>query len=95
MRILQPKHSMIEKMIDTGDGFIILEDDWDPKKGKSNLYKVDKNFEIIWEADRDPNLSAFYNITIRNDDKLIIYDGCGEAELNPDTGELTNWILTK
>lgn len=92
---LRPKYSSISGIIVCSDGFIVLESYGPKVNDKCYLYKISLSGNLIWEVQHPTHKYAqFCNLEIRNN-KLIVHDGSGEANLNPDTGELTKWVLTK
>lgn len=91
--------SSILAIIQIDDGFIVHES---YIRTHCNLYKVDKNFEFLWEPTvKGMPLDGNFLIRSLRLDKLgassvvKIYDGYGEATLNTDTGDLTHWSVLR
>lgn len=59
MKTLKARHTSIRQIIDCGDGFIVLEEYYKYPEGVSNIYKVDYNFNAVWEAEL-PNPTDSY-----------------------------------
>jgi len=92
---IKPKYSSIGNLIATSDGFIVLEHYGPGINEKPYLYKLDLNGNLVWEiCHPNPKNAQFNNLEIR-DQKIIAFEGSGEAELNPKTGELSNWVMTR
>lgn len=94
MKILEPKHTPIVKIVDVGDGWIVLESRFNHPDFTSNLYKVDRDFKEVWVAE-DRGCKAKYELLIIESGQLIVYDNYGQALLDPDTGLTSNWRVTK
>ena len=94
---LQPRHTKIEKVIGVRNGNVILEDHNRFPLGKSNLYLLSENGELIWEAER-PAPDAHYIRVKLNDDgeSLSAYTTSRHAcELSLKTGKLLSKLEFK
>ncbi len=94
MKLLKPRYGSIFRILIVSDGFIVVEHNSKFTAKKPNLYKLDLELNPVWEAEMQEGFRAIYNIFIR-DNILMVHDGTGEAKLNPDTGECTDWLFTK
>ncbi len=95
MIILKPKYTSFLRVIDCGDGYICLEKTGTNfPTGTSNLYKLDKPGNLVWSAEFVNEWMLYTNVVIR-DRKLFALNTAGEADLDPTTGELSNWVFTK
>lgn len=95
MMRIKARYSSISNIIVTSNGFIILETYGPKVNDKPLLYKIDLKGNLVWETKHPvPSASQFCNLILK-DKKVIVHDGSGETDVNPDTGELTNWILTR
>lgn len=88
------KYSNIAGVAVVADGFIVLENYKSSVGDVPYLYKLNLKGEIVWERQQSDSAFSFLNLYIR-DGKILVNNGTGEAELNPDTGALTNWVLTR
>ncbi len=87
MKSLKFRYAPIELVVQVSDGFIFLE-----QKGDDAIYyKLDLDFNSVWEKKIK---RLIFNLFYIGSD-IKIPDGSGEADLNPDNGEINNWILTK
>ena len=92
---IKPKYSEIADIIVISDGYIILESYGPQINLKPYLYKLDLAGQLVWEQGHpDPKNHQFCDLELRGD-QIIAHDGTGEARLNPQTGELTDWLMTK
>lgn len=92
---IKPKYSEISNIIVVDDGYIILESSGPQIKLEPYLYKLDLSGKLVWEQrHRAPEHAQFLNLFVR-DNGIYVFDGTGEARVNPQTGELTDWLMTK
>ena len=92
---IKPKYSEIADIIVISDGYIILESYGPQINLKPYLYKLDLAGQLVWEQGHpDPKNHQFSNLFLV-ENNVFVYDGTGEARLNPQTGELTDWVMTK
>jgi hypothetical protein len=92
---IKPKYSRISRVIVVPDGYIILESYGAEVNLKPYLYKIDLAGQLVWEqCHRVPKYHQYCDLELRGD-QIIAHDGTGEARLNPQTGELTDWLMTK
>jgi hypothetical protein len=93
---MEPRHTKIEKTIDTVIGKIVLESPISYPSDESNLYCVSVNGSITWFAER-PEEAQFSRV--RFDDlgeKLITYSTRGHAcEVDLKTGKLLSQVSMK
>ncbi len=92
-KILKPKNGKFYKVLPLEDGLIVLQSIC--MDGESTLYKLDYNFKIIWQTKPRPDYLRFLDFYYDKNGILKTWDGSGTATLNPDTGELTDILLTK
>jgi hypothetical protein len=94
---LRPRHTQIEKAINTTFGTVILENAVGYARNESNLYCIANDGTIIWFAAL-PEADALY-IRVKFDDegeKLLTYSTRGHAcEIDLKTGKLLSQILIK
>ena len=51
--------------------------------------------QLVWEQGHLVNkCHSFLDLELRNGE-IFAYEGTGEARFNPQTGELTDWLMTK
>jgi hypothetical protein len=97
MPVIDPRHTKIEKMIDTIMGKVILENPVSYPRLESNLYCLVANGDIAWFAER-PEDGAQYS-RVRFDDlgeKLLTYSTHGHAcEIDLKSGKLLSQISMK
>ena len=88
MNHLKYRYAPIEFIVQAKDGLILLEE-----KGVDDglCYKINSEFKTVWEKKID---FTVYFLGYQ-DGRLKIHDGSGEADLDADTGEITNWVLKK
>ena len=92
---IKPKYSKISRVIVVPDGYIILESYGAEVNLKPYLYKIDLAGQLVWEQRHPvPEYHQFSNLFLV-ENNVFVYDGTGEARLNPQTGELTDWLMTK
>lgn len=98
MMRLKPRHCYdFAVIVVLPDGYICLESYIPEKKDCCLLYKLDLQGKLIWEAWDQKNLidyENFINLAI-HEEKLLVYDGSGHADVNTVNGELTNWFLER
>jgi|GEM_PF-1188589 hypothetical protein len=96
VRELSPRVTAIKRIIDVVDGFIILEDENGYEgKSKSNIYKIDKEFKILWEIkEPSPGQILFKHIECIGGVLYVWNLASGRGELDPATGEVKNWGFT-
>jgi hypothetical protein len=95
MIILKPRKTYFLSVIDCGNGYICLEESsLNNNDTRSNLYKLDRNGVQVWEAEFRSPWMMYCDLTFEGP-VLKAHNGAGKATLNPNTGELTNWVLTK
>jgi hypothetical protein len=94
---IQPRHTKIDKIIQTRLGLILLEVPDGFPRGESNLYCVASSEKLIWKAEKpDPN--TLYSRMRLNEDgtTLSAYTIGGHAcELELSTGKLISQITIK
>ena len=97
MSVIEPRHTKIEKTIDSVLGKVVLESPNSYPHEESNLYCIASNGSIAWFAER-PEGGAHYS-RVRFDDqgeKLITYSTHGHAcEVDLKTGKLLSQISMK
>jgi hypothetical protein len=97
MPVMDPRHTNIEKIIDTVSGKIVLENPTSYPRDESNLYCVSTDGGVIWFAER-PEDGAQYS-RVRFDDqgeKLITYSTRGHAcEVDLKTGKIISQTSMK
>ena len=95
MMQIKPKYSKISSLIVVADGYIILESPGPQIQMQPYLYKLDLTGHLVWEQRHPAPVNArFINLYLL-DNNIVVFDGTGEARLNPQTGELTDWLMTK
>ena len=94
MKILKPVHTNIISIADVGNGWIVLESRFNHPDFTSNLYKVDRDFNLVWTA-QDRGGKAKYETLVEESGFLKVYDNFGRATLNSETGETTDWEVTR
>ncbi len=94
---LKPRHTQIEKAINTTLGNVILENPVGYPRDESNLYCIANDGTLLWFAAL-PEAGAFYS-RVKFDDqgeKLLTYSTRGHAcEIDLKTGKLLSQILIK
>jgi hypothetical protein len=94
MSVMEPRHTPIEKMIETVVGKVVLETPASYPRDESNLYCASTEGKIIWFAER-PEQGSHY-IRVRFDDqgeKLLAYSTRGHAcEVDFKTGKLLSQV---
>lgn len=91
MGIIKPRFGKVSRAVGVENGIFVLEDVFEPDPKVSNLYKVDYlSGKIIWEC--PVVMEPFTELWIDNNGILKVQTWSGEADLNPVTGELTNWV---
>ncbi len=92
-----PRHTQIEKIIDTVTGKVVLENPASYPRNESNLYCVAADGKVVWFPER-PEGGAHYS-RVRFDDhgeKLLTYSTRGHAcEVDPKSGKLLSQISMK
>ena len=84
---LKYRYTYILEIIEVDDGFLILENWNNTPVGKSNLYKINKDFSPAWEA-KPLQKEIITNIYL--DGPIVkVSLGSGEATLNVSTGDLS------
>ncbi len=95
MKILKPRlGGGIKLVICLSDGYIVLEGYAQYIHGTSNLYKLDHDLNLVWEAKIANGYNAISNVFL-DGHILKVYDGSGEAQLDPNSGQISGWIFTK
>jgi len=92
---LKARFSSISNVIVLSDGFIILEN-YEPKiKACPYFYKLDLRGNVLWEHSHpQPESGQYVNLELRNEE-IVLHEGSGEGHVNPITGELSNWVMTR
>jgi hypothetical protein len=87
---LKPLHTKIEKEIQLNNGTILLENPTGFPRNKCNLYLINQNEEIAWQAEKPDAQSLFSRMRLNEDgETLSTYTTDGYAcELNIKTGKL-------
>jgi len=97
MPALNPRHTQIEKTLDTVAGKVVLENPASYPRGESNLYCLGADGAVVWFAER-PEGWVHYS-RVRFDDqgeKLLTYSTRGHAcEIEVKTGKLLSQISMK
>lgn len=97
MAEMNPRHTKIEKTIDTVVGKVVLENPTSYPRAESNLYCISKDGKIVWFAER-PEDGSHYS-RVRFDDrgeKLLTYSTRGHAcEVDLKNGDLISQITMK
>jgi hypothetical protein len=97
MPLHNPRHTQIEKTLDTVSGKVILENPASYPRDESNLYCIAEDGTVVWFAER-PEGGAHYS-RVRFDDrgeKLLTYSTRGHAcEVDLKTGKLLSQISMK
>jgi len=92
-----PRHTQVEKTLDTVAGKVILENPASYPREESNLYCLAADGQVAWFAER-PEGGAHYS-RVRFDDqgeKLLTYSTRGHAcEIDVRTGKLLSQISMK
>jgi hypothetical protein len=97
MTDLKPRHTKIEKVINTQMGDVVLEHPVGYARDESNLYCLSSGDKIVWFAEL-PETGVLYNRMKFDDlgEKLITYSTRGHAcEIDPKTGKLLSKILMR
>jgi hypothetical protein len=92
---IEPLHTQIIKDIQTMVGSVVLEDPkgfpWD----ETNLYCVDYDGKIVWQAEK-PEPDGLYNRVMLNGDNLAAYAVTGQAcEIELISGKLLSQVKIK
>jgi len=94
---ISPRHTHIEKILDTISGKVVLENPASYPRDESNLYCVGAVGKVVWFAER-PEGGAHFS-RVRFDDqgeKLLTYSTRGHAcEVDIKTGKLLSQISMK
>jgi hypothetical protein len=93
---IQPRHTKIDKIIQTKLGLILLEAPDGFPRGGSNLYCVAPSQKLIWNAEKpDPN-TLYSRVKLNEDGTLSAYTIGGHAcELELSTGRLISQMTIK
>ena len=87
---IQPLHTKVDKSLQSSYGIIVLEHHSGFPRGESNLYCVDADGKIVWQAEK-PDPYTLYSRVRFNDDGMTIstYTINGHAcDLDPKTGKI-------
>jgi hypothetical protein len=94
MTAFEPLHTQIQKTIQTMAGTVILEDPSGYPFSASNLYHLNKDGEMLWQAEK-PEPAGLYNRVMLNTDgnSLSAYTVTGKAcEIDLYTGRLISQV---
>jgi len=94
---IQPRHTKIEKTIQTMFGFIVLESPDGFPRSESNLYCMASNDKLFWKAEKpDPN-TLYSRVRLNeNGDTLSTYTIGGHAcELELRSGKIISQVMIK
>jgi hypothetical protein len=94
MSVIEPRHTQIEKMIDTMVGKVVLEGPASYPRDESNLYCVALNGKIAWFAERPQDGSHYTRVRFDDQgEKLLTYSTRGHAcEVDLKTGKLLSQV---
>ncbi len=92
---IKPLHTEIRKNIQTMMGSVVLEEPRGFPRDESNLYCVDYDGKIVWQAEK-PEPGGLYNRVMLNGDNLAAYAVTGQAcELELISGKLISQVKIK
>jgi hypothetical protein len=94
---IQPRHTKIDKIIQTMFGHIVLENPDGFPRSDSNLYCVASDQTMVWKAEKpDPNTLYSRAMLIEHGNTLSTYTIGGHAcELDVRTGKLISQATIK
>jgi hypothetical protein len=94
---IQPRHTKIEKVINTRMGNIILESASRFPFDESNLYCAEENGQILWHAEKPAPDALYTRVKLNEDGETIsAYTTGGHAcELELKTGKLISQVGLK
>jgi hypothetical protein len=87
---IKPKHTEIQKKIQTIVGVVVLEEPGGFPRDEANLYCIGQDGELVWKAEK-PEPAGLYNRVMLNNngDTLSAYAITGQAcELDLVSGKL-------
>jgi hypothetical protein len=94
MSVIEPRHTQIEKTIDTMVGKVVLEGPASYPRDESNLYCVTLDGKIAWFAERPQDGSHYTRVRFDDQgEKLLTYSTRGHAcEVDLKTGKLLSQV---
>lgn len=94
---IEPRHTKIDKVIQTILGHIVLESPDGFPRSDSNLYCVASNEKVFWEAEKPEPNTLYSRVRLNEDgDTLSAYTISGHAcELELRTGKLISQTTIK
>lgn len=94
---IEPRHTKIDKTIQTMYGLIVLEDPNGFPRIESNLYCITPNGKLVWKAEKpDPNTLYSRVRLAENGTTLSTYTIGGHAcELEPGSGKIVSQATIK
>lgn len=99
MRELRPRHTCIRQVLDMDDGYIVLENSYKFPTNASNLYKVDYDFQPVWDAEvRKLGIGTdhYANFVFIQGKNLSCAGGVGDTyTIDPKTGKILKAEYTK
>ncbi len=94
MSVIEPRHTKIEKQIDTVVGKVVLESPVAYPGDESNLYCASADGKIVWFAERPKDGSHYTRVRFDDQgEKLLTYSTRGHAcEVDLKTGKLLSQV---
>lgn len=94
MSVIEPRHTQIEKTIDTVVGKVVLENSGSYPRDESNLYCVSDTGKVVWFAERPVDGSHYTRLRFDDQgEKLLTYSTRGHAcEVDLRTGKLLSQV---
>jgi len=94
---LQPRHTKIEKSMQSNLGTIVLENPSGFPRYESNLYCIAQSGKIVWQAEKPDPSTLFSKMRLNEDgDTISAYTIGGHAcELGLRTGKLISHTVIK
>jgi hypothetical protein len=97
MSMIEPKHTTVDKTIQTMNGSVVLENPKGFPREESNLYCVGHEGEMVWQAEK-PDAAGLFNRVMLNTDgnTLSAYTVTGQAcEIDLLNGSLISHVKIK
>ncbi len=97
MALIEPKHTTIEKTIQTNVGRVILENHTDFPTSESNLYCITERGDTVWQAEKPKPASLYIWVKLNEEGfSLSAYANTGHAcEIDLATGKLISQVAFK
>ena len=94
---IEPRHTSIEKTIDTVVGKVVLENAVSYPRDESNLYCVSDIGKIVWFAERPDDGSHYSRVRFGDQGEVLVtYSTRGHAcEVDLRTGKLISQVSMK